>query len=483
MAGRQLYISRTDQWGNPEHLTFKQLNPVIEAQRKRTRERYAKPSERIKDRLSASLRSTVDSGKKRFAKPSVLDWWLGVRLHSGGVQNKFSHAWVFMDRNTDANDNAEHLYRHVRTHHPEINAWFVIEKDTDDWQRLQAEGFRLVAYGSREWKLLILSADHLASSHIDHYVVRPLDWRRYGLPRFHYTFLQHGITKDDLSRWLNIKPIDLFVTVTPAEKQSIAGPGPYKFSDKEVVMTGFPRHDSLLRKRSAQPPEGIDAIVILPTWRQMLLGPALPGSNRRSKGVNFNESVYAQKYKELVQSPRLKAIADAAGKHIVFMPHPNMRPHLEDFSVPPHVRLLSFAEENVQDVLARARFIISDYSSLAFEGSYLGVPVAYFQFDADEFFNGLHIGRRGYFDYARDGYGPVTNSVNGTLDALEESAAHDFELQEPYRERVASSFPTRDENNSERVVQAMRALDGGPRLIEPRVIDLDHSRLPEGRQA
>jgi inhibitor of KinA sporulation pathway (predicted exonuclease) len=39
------------------------------------------------------------------------------------VRRKFAKAWIFIDRETEADDNAEHLYRWVKKHHPEVNAW------------------------------------------------------------------------------------------------------------------------------------------------------------------------------------------------------------------------------------------------------------------------------------------------------------------------------------------------------------------------
>ena len=50
------------------------------------------------------------------------------------VRQKFARAWVFMDRDIDADDNAEHLYRWVRKHHPEVNAWFARQ----EFARLEA---------------------------------------------------------------------------------------------------------------------------------------------------------------------------------------------------------------------------------------------------------------------------------------------------------------------------------------------------------
>ena len=68
----------------------------------------------------------------------------------------------------------------ARSNHPEINAWFVVDRDTADWARLEREGFRLVQYGTPEHLLLMLNCVELISSQVDHYIVHPVDTRRFG---------------------------------------------------------------------------------------------------------------------------------------------------------------------------------------------------------------------------------------------------------------------------------------------------------------
>ena len=93
------------------------------------------------------------------------------RRATGFRGGQYRNAWVFTDRNRLAQDNAEHLYRFVKDNHPEINAWFVVDRDTKDWPRLDREGFRLVEYGTPEHLLLMLNCVELISSQIDDDVV------------------------------------------------------------------------------------------------------------------------------------------------------------------------------------------------------------------------------------------------------------------------------------------------------------------------
>jgi glycosyltransferase involved in cell wall biosynthesis/CDP-glycerol glycerophosphotransferase (TagB/SpsB family) len=449
-----------------EILTRKQLNPFITEQRAAAAPRFDL-SETPTQHRQRVVREWVRSFRQRFTSDSRFDRRLARALRTPRTKARYRDAWVFMDRDTDANDNAEHLYRHVTANHPEVNAWFVLERHSIDWSRLEAEGFRLVAYKSFDWYLLLFHAAHLASSHIDAYVVAPLRRDRFGSLGFKYTFLQHGVTNYDISRWVNSKPVDLFVTVTPQEHAAIAGPGPYLFSDREAVLTGFPRHDALLRRRRAVTEQDHDLIVVMPTWRKKLAGRQVEGSNERAKNPDFMSSEFARNYLALLRSEHVRDIAEAAGKQLAFMPHPNIRPYLADFDLPPHVLVLDFAEDNVQDVLARASAFITDYSSLAFDAAFLDIPVVYFQFDASSFFDGTHVGRRGYFDYERDGFGPVATDLASVETALADVAARRFESASEFRDRSGRAFITRDEDNSERTFQAMKALASGRRIARP----------------
>jgi hypothetical protein len=74
------------------------------------------------------------------AQSSVRSWAAG-KLHGYGFGAKrFRQVWLFMDRDTQADDNAEHLYRYVIGRHPGVNCHFVLRRSSPDWNRLKEEG-------------------------------------------------------------------------------------------------------------------------------------------------------------------------------------------------------------------------------------------------------------------------------------------------------------------------------------------------------
>ena len=385
-----------------------------------------------------------------------------VLASRGPASREFGGAWVLMDRIHDANDSGEILFRWLREHRPEVNAWFVLEKDTPDWKRLRAEGYgsRLVAHGSTRWKLLMINAAHLISSHIDAPVQRPPAILKHVEPGWKFTFLQHGVIKDDLSRWLNAKQMDVFVTSTPGEYASIAGEGsPYVFTEKEVALTGLPRFDRLYEKAQRVTGEACDLILVAPTWRNWLVPPLKPGSQRRVIDAHFFETEYAKAWTAFLGSPELAELAARTGRRVAFLPHPNIQPVLGKMDLPESVLRLSFDGADVQEYFARSAVLVTDYSSMAFNAAYMDRPVVYFQFDAQRVMAGGHVGRAGYFEYARDGFGPVVEDVEAAVAAVLDIAENGYAPRPQFQERIAATFPMRDGGCCARVTAAIEALD------------------------
>src|SRR5699024_1663168 len=284
--------------------------------------------------------------RKSRAKISATDRFVSSMARSAPIRRMFTNAWVLMDRDVNANDNAEHLFRYLRKRRRDINAWFVVEKNSPDWNRLRAEGYkRLVPYGSTLWKALCLNARHIVSSHADAYVCTPFVLSNGLRPKWKFVFLQHGVTKDNISRWLNGKKIAGMVTSTVDEFASIAGDhSPYKLSAKEVSLTGMPRHDTLAKKASAYGLDERSIITVMPTWRQFLVGDTIARGNRRHPKRDFFESEFLRSWVDVLESSELKKMAEEHECRIMFMPHPNLEVYLPELTLPDHVEVRSYSE-------------------------------------------------------------------------------------------------------------------------------------------
>jgi glycosyltransferase involved in cell wall biosynthesis/CDP-glycerol glycerophosphotransferase (TagB/SpsB family) len=375
------------------------------------------------------------------------------------VVRRYQHAWVLMDRIHDAADSGEILFKHLREQHDDVNAWFVLEEGTTDWKRLRSEGYadRLVAHGSMQWRLLMAHAVHLISSHADEAITSPPAILEFIRPGWRYTFLNHGVIKDDLSGWLNRKNIDTFVTSTHQELASIAGDSSYRFSTREVQLTGMPRFDRLHEVGQRFGADRRDLLLVAPTWRSGLVPNLELGSQRRRLDAeSISGSEFMQNWRTFLSDERLRVAADQHGVRVGFLPHPNLQPVLNRLELPDHVVLLSYDGVDVQELFARARVFVTDFSSVAFNQAFLERPVVYFQFDEESVLGGGHVGRAGYFDYRRDGFGPVTTTAPEAVGAVVAALDHGATPMDPYRSRIDTTFPERDGRSCERVVAAIR---------------------------
>ena len=385
---------------------------------------------------------------------------IAIRFRLGliAARRGYRDAWVVMDRVHDADDNGERLFEYLRASRPDINAWFVLERGSADWKRLRNAGVRrMVAYGTRDYRALMLHASWLVSSHADRAVLQPkaLD-RVLDRPTWHIAFLQHGVIKDDLSAWLNTRDIDLFVTSSAAELASVADDGTaYRFTHKEARLTGLPRFDRLLAKGTAVPESERTLVIIAPTWRRYLTTPPEIGTQKRELLDVYWGSPYELAWSAVVRSPEVAAALARRGWRLGFMPHPNVQPVLGEMDLPAHVEPLSFTGTDVQAIYAQCALLVTDYSSVAFNAAYLDRPVVYYQFDRDEVEAGAHIGRKGYFEYERDGFGPVARTHDEAIAAIVASIEAGAHPTPVYQARIDRTFVDRDGRACERVVAAI----------------------------
>lgn len=381
-----------------------------------------------------------------------------LKIFKSSSKYRSDGSWLLMDRDTKADDNAEHMYRYLMHNHPEQEVYFALNKRSHDWQRLELEGFSLLDFGSPKFESHLRKASKVISSHLDMYI------HNYFGDDYEYSkkfvFLQHGITMNNLSSWFNSKKnLHCVITTTKPEYQSlVADYGRYKLTRKEVALTGFPRHDSLLLNNK----NDSKVILIMPTWRKYLVGKTIGvGSNMRTLNDNFIDSDYAQHWRNVLHSSRLRQLVTEYNYKVIFAPHANIEPYITMFEVPEYIDiwLASTATTSMQQLFQQAKIMITDYSSVAFEIGLLNKSLLYYQFDKEEFFSGTHTIQRGYFSYENDGFGPVVTEETELLIELEKILDNKGDPLEPYLIRMQETFAYRDTNNCKRVYEAIIDLD------------------------
>jgi glycosyltransferase involved in cell wall biosynthesis len=367
---------------------------------------------------------------------------------------KRKDVWIVSDRADSAGDNGEALFKYLSKHPVDhATVYFAISKKSPIYKKMKRYG-KVVDRYSLKYKVLFLASDKIISSMADDYVINAFGDDRffmYDLYQFDFVFLQHGVTKDDISKWLGrySKNIKLFVAAAKPEYDDLLTKK-YGYSEDVVKLTGFPRYDLLENK-----PE--QKVILAPTWRRNLVPEVDKKELKRKRSNEFKETEYFKFYQRIIKSERVNEALKEYGYTAHFAIHPSLNAQADDFEgtdyftidTPPHEYKKIFNEGSL---------LITDYSSVAFDFAYLRKPVVYTQFDRDTFYEG-HLYDAGYFSYEKMGFGPVTYSYDDAVNAIVEMIKKRTELTKTYQNRIDKFYAFNDRGNSRRVTEAIIAMD------------------------
>lgn len=347
--------------------------------------------------------------------------------------------WLFMDKIESADDNAEHLYKYSISKEDKIEKYFTVDNTSPDFKRLKNLK-NILAFDSIKQRLIYLFAEKIISSHPDDEILNPFinknEGQYAGLISSDKIFLQHGVTKDNVSSWLHKyeKNLKLIVTVSDDEAKSFLDEG-YNYK-KEIIQTlGFPRFDNLKKTKTQK------QILIMPSWRKKLL---------YAPPQYIIDSEYFKAINSLINSKELIELAKKYDYKIIFKPHPRVYDYIELFDTNDYVKIDEVT--TYQELFKSSDLMITDYSSVAFDFAYMEKPLIYYQYGDDYNFE------EGYFKYKTMGFGEVVAIQEDLNQIVEEYLQNNCQMKEEYKSRVDNFYKYKDKNNCKRVYEAILKL-------------------------
>ncbi len=349
--------------------------------------------------------------------------------------------WLFMDRQDNADDNAEHLYKYSIKQKDKIRKYFTVSDELGEFTRLSSLPNVLKFYSIKE-RFVYLFAEKIISSHPDENILNPFLGRNVksyaGLINSDKIFLQHGVTKDNVSTWLHKydKNVKLITTVSDAEKESFLDYG-YNYDEKIIKTLGFPRFDNLKANQKTK-----KQILISPSWRSDL--------HNMTQGY-IMDSEYFKAINSLINKEELINLAKKYDYKIIFKPHPMVCDYIDLFDTNDYVEINE--QSKYQELFTDSDLLVTDYSSIAFDFSYMEKPVIYYQYADDYNF------KENYFDYETMGFGEVVNDEEKLIDTIGEYLENNCKMKEKYKNRVDGFYKYNDKNNCKRVYEAILNMD------------------------
>lgn len=401
-------------------------------------------SKKICEKLKYEINKMLYS-KKRYKK------FCFYRLLNG--KKKY---YLFNDRISYADDNAEQLFIYINKTYPKMakKCYFVIDKNSKRYEYLKKIG-NVLDYGSFKHKVKYLNCRMVLSSHSSYYdrVYNPFDNSEMDLYKDiinkKFVFLQHGVVMNDVHSMINrTKSIaDLFITTTNSEYENLKLPM-YLYNDSQVVCTGLPRFDRLVNESKKN-------ILIAPTWRTFLTDVEY----NKGQGYSFENSEFYNKYKNILENKDLLNEIKKSGYKIKFLLHPVFSEHKSEFEklANENIEILSIEDIRYCDLFKECDIFITDYSSTHFDVAFLQKPIIYYQFDKEKFFESHY--QKGYYDYDKDGFGEVIEDEEKVINKIIFYLKNDCKIEDKYLKKIEDTFKNLDKNNCERIYKEIVRID------------------------
>lgn len=305
--------------------------------------------------------------------------------------------YLIGERKDQCQDNGYHLFKYIRTNHPEDKVYYCITKDSKQLKKIKDLG-NIIYHGTIRHYIYYILASKIVGAHLGSCDPEsPIIWKLEGKGKFkkYKMFIQHGITKELIPSLMKKNTgVNTFVCGAKPEYDYVKKN--FGYDEAEVKYLGFCRFDNLHDFKEK------NQILLMPTWRAWFGGSTWGGNN----DDEFLSSDYYKRFQSLINNKKLEEYLVENDMDLVFYPHHEMQRYLKYFSTSTRRIKIAKAEKyDVQDLLKESKLLITDYSSIAFDFAYMRKPIIYYQFDQEEYFSKHY--QKGYFDYERDGFGKV----------------------------------------------------------------------------
>lgn len=318
---------------------------------------------------------------------------------------------------------------------------YFITRNREDLADRQDISENVLAYDSFKHMVKYWQSEKLIVSHGDRDVIPSI---------LHYTnknkrsiyYLQHGIVAmKRLGYHPNSYNGKLKKMTVSSSKEANYFKKYMSFTDGKIMNTGLIRYDKL-ENRSESMNKKI--IFIMPTWREWLVN-----GNRE-----FSDSLYYTEYRRLLTDKSLNDYLVKKNMEIKFLPHIEMRQQFSaDFTTElSNITMVNTDEVSIQEMIKNSSLLITDYSSVAFDFSYLYKPVLFFQFDLNEYLSY----RGSYINMNRELFGPLSKEYSDLKKEIIKQIDNNFVIDQKYQNKAELFFDHHDKNNFDRAYNTIR---------------------------
>ena len=211
----------------------------------------------------------------------------------------------------------------------------------------------------------------------------------------------------------------------------------FGYKEDEVAYCGLARFDNLHNITTK------NQILVMPTFR-------IPYSDLSDE--EFTKTEYYLKWTEYLKAldkelpSNVKAIFYI---HAVFQKYA----HLFEY-VFTNITIGKFNDYDVQKLLIESKLLITDFSSVFFDFAYMHKPIVFYQFDEDFYFSEHY--QKAYFDYRKDGFGPVCTYSDEAILKTRHFIKNNFVNDKVHEQKINEFFVLNDNQNCQRIFERIK---------------------------
>jgi CDP-glycerol glycerophosphotransferase (TagB/SpsB family) len=378
---------------------------------------------------------------------------LAETQHQESVNKKNSReVWIIGERPDTAQDNGFHFFKYMRQQHKaDVDVYYAIQKDSLDLRNIEELG-NVVEIGSPQHYEVAMKADAYIGTHdIEYFIPIEIDRLNKTAKR---VFLQHGVMgrkNAEYHKYYYNDPFDLVITSSDKEKELFHSH--FKYEKSEIAVTGLSRFDYLYKRTFIDQTRKQRQILVMPTWREWI-----------SDKEDFTTTEYYMRYASLLNNEELKILLKENQVKLVFYPHYRMQPYIDNFlsMEDDMIRIEKLGEKDVQELLIESDAMVTDFSSVSFDMTFMNKPVIFYHFDFKRFFkNGLLRKKQETF------LGEIVHTERDIVQAISHVIQNNFEQDSSVGASKDEIIKYTDNRNSERIYEAIlqtRASSSGIRV-------------------
>lgn len=353
--------------------------------------------------------------------------------------------WLIGERPDTAQDTGYHFFKYCRETYPNKQIFYAIDEASKDYEKIKSLG-NVVTLNSSNHIYIAKHVTHVFGSHdLEYFLPYKLSQMK-RVDQIKKIFLQHGVMgrkSAEYHKFYYNHPFDLVITSSDDEKKMFVDH--FKYKENEIAVTGLSRFDYLYRTHKEALIKDKKVILLMPTWREWL-------HDSRA----FEESRYFKEYLELLRNERLSNFLEETDSELWFYPHYRMQPFLNYFMADEtsRIKVVELGSKTVQELLMATHLLITDYSSVSFDYSFMKKPVIFFHFDFKRFF------RKGILRPMKETFlGSVVHDSNALIDQIIEYQKNDYQESEAVEQKRHLILKYVDNHNCMRIVEAVEKLD------------------------